>query len=208
MITELSGNRDNLRIDGKRLWGSLMEMAKIGATQRGGCNRQALTREDQRGRDLFVSWCQSAGCSVSVDQMGNIFARRAGRDNDLPPVITGSHLDTQPTGGKFDGVYGVLAGLEVIRTLNDNNVLTKAPLEVVVWTNEEGARFAPAMVGSGVWSGAMVQQQVYAAKDKAGNSFGEELERIGYKGTLPARAKPVAAAFEAHIEQGPILEAE
>ena len=184
-----------------------MEMALIGATPRGGCNRQALSDEDKVGRDLFVSWCREAGCKVSVDEMGNIFARRAGRDDSLPPVITGSHLDTQPTGGKFDGVYGVLAGLEVIRTLQDADVETRAPLEVVVWTNEEGARFAPAMVGSGVWAGAMERDDVYAATDKAGKSFGAELTRIGYQGNLPARPRPIRAAFEAHIEQGPILEA-
>lgn len=197
-----------LRINGQRLWDSLMEMARIGATGRGGCNRQALTDEDRQGRDLFVSWCKAAGCGISIDEMGNIFARRPGIDDSLPPVITGSHLDTQPTGGKFDGVYGVLAGLEVMRTLQDAGVATRAPLEVVVWTNEEGARFAPAMVGSGVWAGEMSRDEIYAITDKSGKSFGEELERIGYKGDLPARPKPVRAAFEAHIEQGPILEAE
>ena len=196
-----------LRINGQRLWDSLMEMARIGATGRGGCNRQALTDEDRQGRDLFVSWCKAAGCGISIDEMGNIFARRPGMDDSLPPVITGSHLDTQPTGGKFDGVDGVLAGLEVMRTLQDAGVSTRAPLEVVVWTNEEGARFAPAMVGSGVWAGEMSRDEIYAITDKSGKSFGEELERIGYKGDLPARPKPVRAAFEAHIEQGPILEA-
>jgi N-carbamoyl-L-amino-acid hydrolase len=140
--------------------------------------------------------------------MGNIFARREGQDADAPPVIAGSHLDTQPTGGKFDGVYGVLSALEVMRTLQDNDVTTQAPLEAVVWTNEEGARFAPAMVGSGVWAGEMQRDAIYAIKDKAGKSFGEELERIGYKGEAPAQPKPLTAAFEVHIEQGPILEAE
>jgi N-carbamoyl-L-amino-acid hydrolase len=196
-----------LRINGQRLWDSLMEMAQIGATGRGGCNRQALTDEDKRGRDLFVRWCEAAGCKVSIDEMGNIFARRPGRDDSLAPVITGSHLDTQPTGGKFDGVYGVLAGLEVMRTLQDAGLATLAPLEVVVWTNEEGARFAPAMVGSGVWAGEMQRDEIYAITDKAGKSFAEELERIGYRGELPARPRPVRAAFETHIEQGPILEA-
>ena len=185
-----------------------MQMAQIGATQRGGCNRQALTDEDKRGRDLFAKWCRDAGCAVSVDEMGNMFARRPGRNPDAPPVITGSHLDTQPTGGKFDGVYGVLAGLEVLRTLDEAGVETDAPLEVVVWTNEEGARFAPAMVGSGVWAGEMQRDEVYAIEDKAGKRFGEELERIGYRGDLPAQPRPIRAAFEAHIEQGPILEAE
>ncbi len=142
-----------IHINGQRLWQTLMEIAQIGGTDKGGCNRQALTHEDKLGRELFMGWCEEAGCTVRVDQMGNIFARRDGQDNSLPAVITGSHLDTQPTGGKFDGVYGVLAGLEVIRSLNDHDVTTKHPIEVVVWTNEEGARFSPAMIGSGVWSG-------------------------------------------------------
>jgi len=199
---------EQMRINGQRLWDSLMEMAQIGATPRGGCNRQALTEEDRQGRDLFVGWCKAIGCEISVDEMGNIFARRAGRDNTLPPVITGSHLDTQPTGGKFDGVYGVLAGLEVLRTLEDAGLETEAALEVVVWTNEEGARFAPAMMGSGVWAGEMQRDDIYATTDKAGKPFVEELARIGYKGDLPATPRPIRAAFEAHIEQGPILEAE
>ena len=199
---------DSMRINGQRLWDSLMEMAQIGATPRGGCNRQALTEEDRRGRDLFVGWCKAIGCEINVDEMGNIFARRAGRDNTLPPVITGSHLDTQPTGGKFDGVYGVLAGLEVLRTLEDAGLETEAALEVVVWTNEEGARFAPAMMGSGVWAGEMQRDDIYATTDKAGKPFVKELARIGYKGDLPATPRPIRAAFEAHIEQGPILEAE
>jgi N-carbamoyl-L-amino-acid hydrolase len=198
----------DLRINGQRLWDSLMAMAQIGATGRGGCNRQALTDEDKQGRDLFVRWCEEAGCTVTFDEMGNIFARRPGNRPDAPPVMTGSHLDTQPTGGKFDGVYGVLAGLEVLRTLADADIVTEAPLEVVVWTNEEGARFAPAMVGSGVWAGEMQRDTVYAITDKQGKSFLEELERIGYRGDLPAAPRPIRAAFEAHIEQGPILEAE
>ena len=198
----------NIRINGQRLWDSLMEMAQIGATDRGGCNRQALTDEDKQGRDLFTNWCRAAGCAVGVDEMGNIFARRPGRNADAPPVMTGSHLDTQPTGGKFDGVYGVLSGLEVLRTLEEASIETEVPLEVVVWTNEEGARFAPAMVGSGVWAGEMQRDDVYAIEDKAGKRFREELERIGYLGDLPAKPRPIRAAFEAHIEQGPILDAE
>ena len=198
----------HIRINGQRLWDSLMVMAEISATERGGCNRQALTDEDKLGRDLFANWCREAGCTVSVDEMGNMFARRPGSNTDAPPVITGSHLDTQPTGGKFDGVYGVLAGLEVLRTLEEAGIETDAPLEVVVWTNEEGARFAPAMVGSGVWASEMQRDEVYAIEDKAGKRFGEELERIGYRGDLPAKPRPIRAAFEAHIEQGPILEAE
>ena len=161
---------------------TLMDMARIGATAKGGCNRQALTDEDREGRDLFVSWCEQIGCQVSVDAIGNIFARRAGRDDSLPPVLAGSHLDTQPTGGKFDGVYGVLAGLEVLRTLHAARIVTEAPFEVAVWTNEEGSRFNPAMIGSGVWSGVMDIETAYAALDKAGKTMGGELERIGYRG--------------------------
>ena len=142
-----------LTINGERLWSTLMEMAKIGGTAKGGCNRQALTEEDKIGRELFIGWCKDIGCTLRVDQMGNMFLRMAGEDNSLAPVITGSHLDTQPTGGKFDGVYGVLAGLEVLRTLHDAGITPLRPIEVAVWTNEEGARFSPAMVGSGVWCG-------------------------------------------------------
>ncbi|MAZ86943.1 MAG: Zn-dependent hydrolase [Cellvibrionaceae bacterium] len=195
-------------VNGERLWQTLMEMAKIGATENGGCNRQALTDLDKQGRDLFINWCEEAGCSIQVDEMGNIFARRAGRNNSLPAVLTGSHLDTQPTGGKFDGVYGVLAGLEVIRTLNDNDIETEAAIETAVWTNEEGARFSPAMVGSGVWAGNFERDAVYSKTDKQGLRFEDELRRIGYLGEQPAQARPLAAAFEVHIEQGPILEAE
>jgi N-carbamoyl-L-amino-acid hydrolase len=183
-----------------------MEMAEIGATPAGGCNRQALTDEDKAGRDLFVRWCQRSGCSVRIDEVGNLFARRSGAVDASPPVLMGSHLDTQPTGGRFDGVYGVLAGLEVLETLADRGVTTRAPLELVAWTNEEGARFAPAMLGSGVWSGAFALEEARASVDKRGRSVGSELERIGYRGDAPARATPVSAAFEAHIEQGPILE--
>lgn len=183
-----------------------MEMAEIGKTPRGGCNRQTLTDEDQQGRDLFVAWCEAAGCTVTVDNMGNIFARRSGTDNSLPPVIAGSHLDTQPTGGKFDGVYGVLAGLEVIRTLNDNKLETDCPIEVVCWTNEEGARFSPAMLGSGVWTGAFDLEYGHNRTDKKGKTVREELQRIGYLGSVPAKPKPLKAAFEVHIEQGPVLE--
>ncbi|MCW8126493.1 Zn-dependent hydrolase [Microbulbifer halophilus] len=195
-----------LRIDGRRLWDSLMEMARIGATPAGGCNRQALTDEDREGRDLFVGWCREIGCEIRVDRMGNIFVRRQGADAELPPVVTGSHLDTQPTGGKFDGVYGVLAGLEVLRTLEDNGIQTEAPLELVVWTNEEGARFSPAMIGSGVWAGEFSLEYGHNRADKAGKTLGAELERIGYLGEAPAEPHPITAAFETHIEQGPILE--
>ena len=197
-----------LRIDGDRLWRSLMEMARIGATERGGCNRQTLTDDDRQGRDLFVEWCQDAGCEVHVDQMGNIFARRSGAVAEAACVMAGSHLDTQPTGGKFDGVYGVLAGLEVIRSLNDANVDTHRPIEAVCWTNEEGARFAPAMIGSGVWAGEFELAYAHGRTDKQGKSIGDELARIGYLGAETCEAYPVFAAFEAHIEQGPILEKE
>ncbi len=199
---------DGLRIDGDRLWCRLTEMAQIGATANGGVCRVALTDEDKRGRDLFVAWCRDAGCTISVDPIGNIFARRPGVDNTLPPVLAGSHLDSQPTGGRFDGVYGVLAGLEVVETLNDHGVTTNAPLEIVAWTNEEGARFAPALTGSGVFTGVFNLKSTLQIKDKAGCSIGDELQRIGYAGEASVGGRPIKAAFEAHIEQGPILEAE
>ena len=198
----------NLGIDGKRLWDSIMEMAKIGATEKGGNCRLALTDLDKQGRDLFVKWCQGAGCTIKVDKMGNIFARRAGRNDDLPPVMTGSHLDTQPTGGRFDGVFGVLAGLEVVRSLNDLGYETEHPVEVVVWTNEEGSRFAPAMVSSGVFGGVFDLEYGLSRADQDGKTMGEELERIGYAGPEDVGGRDVHAYFEAHIEQGPILEAE
>ncbi len=198
----------NLRVNGQRLWDSLMEMARIGATEKGGVCRLALTDLDRQGRDLFVRWAKEAGCTVSVDAMGNIFARRPGRRPDLPPVGAGSHLDSQPTGGKFDGAYGVLAALEVVRTLNDYRYETLAPVEIVVWTNEEGSRFAPAMVGSGVFAGAFDLAYGLSRTDTEGRTLGEELERIGYAGEAAPGGRPFAAFFEAHIEQGPILEAE
>ncbi len=185
-----------------------MMLAEIGATAKGGCNRQALTDEDKRGRDLFVEWCKEAGCIVKIDEMGNIFARRAGRDNDLPAVIAGSHLDTQPTGGKFDGVYGVLSALEVIRSLNDAGIETETPIEAVCWTNEEGARFSPAMIGSGVWAGEFDIEYGHSRADKDGKTLGDELEQIGYLGDVPCKPDNIKAAFEVHIEQGPILENE
>jgi len=198
----------NLRVDGGRLWDSLMEMAEIGALPGGGCRRLALSDEDKAGRDLFVAWCEAAGCTVSVDGIGNIFARRPGRDGARSPVMTGSHLDTQPHGGKFDGVYGVLAGLEVVRALNDAGIETDAPVEVAVWTNEEGARFAPSMNGSGVFAGVYSVDEGLACSDADGITMGQELDRIGYAGPRPCQGNPVGTYFEAHIEQGPILEAE
>ena len=197
-----------LKINADRLWNSLMEMARIGATPKGGVCRLALTDLDRQARDLFVSWCQQAGCSIKVDRMGNIFARRAGRNNHLAPVGTGSHLDSQPTGGRFDGVYGVLAGLEVMRTLNDQGIRTERPVETSVWTNEEGSRFAPAMLASGVYAGAFSLDYGLSRTDADGKTIGAELQRIGYAGTEPMGGRAVHAFFETHIEQGPILEAE
>ena len=194
-------------INAERLWNRLMHMAQIGATVGGGCNRQALTDEDAAGRELFMTWCKDAGCDIRLDAIGNIFARRPGRDATAAPVMTGSHLDTQPTGGKFDGIYGVLAGLEVVETLNDHGIETDHPVEVVVWTNEEGSRFDTAMMGSAVWSGAMPLAKAYQLEDLQGISVESELQRIGQLGQdLPRQ--PVHAAFELHIEQGPILETE
>ncbi|MCC3305915.1 Zn-dependent hydrolase [Sneathiella sp. HT1-7] len=198
----------NMTVKSDRLWDSLMEMAKIGATEKGGCCRLALTDLDKEGRDLFSLWCSEVGCTIKVDKMGNIFARRAGSRDDLPPVMMGSHLDTQPTGGKYDGVYGVLAGLEVLRTLNDFDVQTVHPVEVAVWTNEEGSRFAPAMVASGVFAGAFELDYGLSRADADGKTMGEELQRIGYAGTEEVGGREIKAFFEAHIEQGPILEHE
>ena len=199
---------DDPRINGERLWASLMEMATIGATPAGGVCRLALSDFDKEARDLFIAWCEDAGCAISVDRIGNIFARRAGGDDGLAPVVTGSHLDTQPTGGKFDGAYGVLAGLEVMRTLNDNGAETKAPFEAIAWTNEEGCRFTTSMAGSGVFAGVYTVDYIRARTDADGVIFGEELERIGYAGAEAVGGRPFAAYFEAHIEQGPFLEAE
>lgn len=198
-----------LRVNGQRLWDSLMQLAQLGATEKGGVCRIALTDLDRQGRDLFTRWAREAGCEVRVDAIGNIFARRAGRNNALPPITTGSHIDTQPTGGKFDGNYGVLAGLEVIRSLNDAGIETEAPVEVAVWTNEEGSRFVPVMMGSGVFAGAFTLEHALAQRDTDGVSVAEALSAIGYVGAVPASAtaSPVGAYFEAHIEQGPVLEA-
>ena len=198
----------DLRVNGERLWQSLMTMAEIGATAKGGVNRQTLTDEDRRGRDLFRRWCEEAGLSVTVDQMGSMFGHRPGRDQGRPPVLLGSHLDSQPTGGKFDGPLGVLAALEVIRTLNDHGIVTQAPLEVVNWTNEEGVRFAPAMIASGVFAGVFDLEYGLARTDHDGRTIGAELRRIGYAGEQKVGHRPLGALFELHIEQGPILEAE
>jgi N-carbamoyl-L-amino-acid hydrolase len=199
----------NLKVNGERLWASLMELARIGATEKGGVCRLAASDLDGEARRLFIRWCEEAGCSVTVDRIGNIFARRPGRNPDLPPVMTGSHLDTQPTGGRFDGAYGVLAGLEVVRSLNDLGYETEAPVEIVAWTNEEGSRFSPAMVGSGAFTGVFGLDDALATRDNntPGLTLGGELARIGFAGPAPVGGREVAAYFEAHIEQGPILEA-
>ena len=195
-----------LTVNSDRQWNRLMELAAIGATPKGGVCRVALTDEDRKGRDRYIEWCKKAGCAIEIDQMGNIFARRAGKVDTLPPILIGSHLDSQPTGGKFDGAYGVLAGLELIETLNDHQVETNHPIEVVSWTNEEGARFAPAMISSGVFAGVFTLTEAYNCTDKEGIRLGDELERIGYKGSVPVGNRPYKATFEIHIEQGPILE--
>ncbi|TPI28646.1 Zn-dependent hydrolase [Mesorhizobium sp. B3-2-1] len=199
---------ENLRINSDRLWDSIMEMAKIGPGIAGGNNRQTVTDEDGEGRHLFKRWCDAAGLEMGVDEMGTMFARREGTDPSLPPVYVGSHLDTQPTGGKYDGVLGVLGGLEIVRSLNDLDIKTKHPIVVTNWTNEEGARFAPAMMASGVFAGVLDQADVYKHTDKNGKKFGEELERIGWKGTEKVGDRKIHAFFELHIEQGPILEDE
>ncbi len=198
----------NLKINGTRLWDSLMEMAKIGPGIAGGNNRQTVTDEDGEGRKLFQKWCEEAGLSMGVDTMGNMFMRREGTDPDLLPVYVGSHLDTQPTGGKYDGVLGVLAGLELVRTLNDLNIKTKHPIVITNWTNEEGTRFAPAMLASGVFAKMHTLDWAYGREDAEGKKFGEELARIGWKGDEKVGARKMHAMFELHIEQGPILEAE
>ena len=197
----------NLRINADRLLVSLMELATIGGTEKGGVCRIALTDLDRQGRDLFVRWCKEAGCEIRVDQVGNIFARRAGRDNSKPPIMTGSHLDTQPTGGKFDGVLGVLGGLEALRTLHDLGYETQAPLMLVNWTNEEGSRFAPAMLGSGVYAGVFDRAYADTREDRQGVTFAQAIDSIGYRGEAAPGSVTFGAMFELHIEQGPILEA-
>lgn len=199
---------ENMRINPDRLWDSLMEMAKIGPGIAGGNNRQTLTDEDGEGRRLFQSWCEASGLTMGVDEMGTMFARREGTDPDALPVYVGSHLDTQPTGGKFDGVLGVLGGLEVIRSLDDLGIKTRHPIVVTNWTNEEGARFAPAMLASGVFAGVLEQDWACKRTDAKGKVFGEELERIGWKGDEKVGQRKMKAFFELHIEQGPILEDE
>ncbi|MFJ1292010.1 Zn-dependent hydrolase [Paracoccus yeei] len=207
-LAESAAPAANIKVDGDRLWDSLMEMAKIGPGIAGGNNRQALTDEDAEARRLFRSWAEEAGMVMTVDQMGNMFFRHEGEDPGLDPVYIGSHLDTQPTGGKYDGVLGVLAGLEVVRSIRDLGLRTRRPIVVTNWTNEEGTRFAPAMLASGVFAGVIDQDHAYSRKDAKGRSFGEELERIGWKGDEVPGDRKIHAMFEYHIEQGPILEAE
>lgn len=199
---------ENLKINKERLWDSLMEMAKIGPGIAGGCNRQTLTDEDAEGRALFQKWCEAAGMTMGVDTMGNMFMTRPGTDPDALPVYMGSHLDTQPTGGKYDGVLGVLGALEAVRTMNDLDIKTKHPIVIANWSNEEGTRFAPAMLASGVFAGIHDQDWAYDRVDAKGKRYGDELERIGWKGDEPVGARKMHAMLELHIEQGPILEAE
>ena len=210
MSTATAIDIENVRINGDRLWASLMELAKIGATPKGGVCRLTLTDLDKQGRDLVIGWARAAGMTVTIDKIGNGFMRRAGRNNSLPPIVTGSHIDTQPTGGKFDGNYGVLAGLEVLQTLSDAGIRTRAPLEVCVWTNEEGSRFVPVMMGSGVYAGAFTLAHALAAQDAAGISVQQALHDTAQAGSHPASvadgAPRFGAYFEAHIEQGPVLE--
>ncbi|WP_431151941.1 Zn-dependent hydrolase [Acidovorax facilis] len=206
MDTKVKTDIENLRINGDRLWASLMELAQIGATPKGGVCRLTLTDLDKQGRDLVTRWAREAGMTVTIDKIGNGFMRRPGRNNKLPPIMTGSHIDTQPTGGKFDGNYGVLAGIEVVRTLNDHGIETEAPIEVAFWTNEEGSRFVPVMMGSGVFAKAFTLEHAYAATDTEGKTVKGELERIGYIGDQEPGDHPIGAYFETHIEQGPVLE--
>ncbi len=206
MSTSTPPNIDALRVNGQRLWDSLMELAKIGATPKGGVCRLTLTDLDRQGRDLVTRWASAAGLRITIDKIGNGFMRRPGRNNALPPIVAGSHIDTQPTGGKFDGNFGVLAGLEVVRTLNDHGIETEAPIEVAFWTNEEGSRFVPVMMGSGVFAKAFTLEHAYAATDHAGKTVKDELQRIGYMGPEEPGEHPIGAYFEAHIEQGPVLE--
>jgi beta-ureidopropionase / N-carbamoyl-L-amino-acid hydrolase len=198
----------NLQIDPQRLWDTLMETAKFGATPKGGICRLTLSDADRQVRDWFKTRCEALGCTVAVDEVGNMFARRPGKNDALAPIAMGSHLDTQPTGGKFDGVLGVLGALEAMRTLQEKGYETNAPIEIVNWTNEEGSRFAPAMLASGVFAGVFTPEFARSCPDRDGKTFGEELQRIGYKGAEKAGARKFGAMFELHIEQGPILENE
>ncbi len=200
--------KSNLAINPQRLWDQIMETASYGATQKGGIKRLTLSDDDKKVRDWFKKECEALGCTVTVDAVGNMFALKSGRKNSLPPIAMGSHLDTQPTGGKFDGVLGVLGALEALRTMVDLGYETNAPIMIVNWTNEEGSRFAPAMLASGVYAKVFTPDYAYERTDRDGKTFGDELERIGYKGKAAAGSQKFQAMFELHIEQGPILEAE
>ena len=199
---------NKLQVNGERLWHTIMETARFGRTEKGGVCRLTLSDADHQVRDWLVRECEAAGCAVSIDEMGTIFARRPGKDNTLPPIAIGSHLDTQPSGGKFDGIAGVLSGLEVLRTLNEAGYTTTAPLELIDWTNEEGSRFQPPMLASGVFADVFERDFAYASEDRDGNKFGAELERIGYRGERKCPDHKLGAYFELHIEQGPVLEKE
>jgi len=199
---------ENLTVNAERLRTTLEKMAQIGATSGGGVHRLALSHEDKQARDLFLKWLKEIDLEVMVDEMGNIFGKRPGKDNALPPVLSGSHIDSQPQGGRFDGILGVMGGLEVLRTIHENRIVTRRPVMIVDWTNEEGSRFSPALIGSGVWVGKLNREWAYSRSDILGKKLGEELERIGYKGKQPAKRWPIHAYFELHIEQGPILEIE
>ncbi len=200
-------DHDDLHVDGDRLWRTLHQLAEIGATPAGGVARVALTDDDRAGRDQFVEWATELGCSIHLDRIGNLFARYEGTDPARKPVVIGSHLDSQPTGGKFDGAYGVMVGLEILRVLHDRDRRTAAPIEVVSWTNEEGARFPPAMLGSGVFGGAISLEAGLSSRAADGTALGEELQRIGYSGPELPGSRPIGFYLEPHIEQGPILEA-
>lgn len=203
-----NGKISNLRIDGQALWSDLMETAQFGGTVKGGVRRLTLTQEDKLVRDWFMQTCKALECTVSYDSMGNLFARRPGQDNTLPPITMGSHLDTQPTGGKFDGILGVLGGLSVLRALHQSGYVTRHPIELINWTNEEGSRFSPPMMCSGVFAGVFTEEEVLNKRDRSNMRFGDELEAVGYRGSEPCGQHPLTAYFELHIEQGPILEAE
>ena len=205
---ETNMNEETLRVNGRRLRKSLEAMARIGATAGGGVSRLALSDEDREARSLLIQWLREIDLEVAVDEMGNIFGKRPGLRTDLAPVMSGSHVDSQPMGGRFDGILGVMGMLEVLRTLQENRVETRRPLAIVDWTNEEGSRFSPAMMGSGVWAGILDREWAYSRSDLVGKKVGEELERIGFKGVSPCRKWPVHAYFELHIEQGPVLERE
>lgn len=199
-------NIEDLRVNGNRLQNTLEKMAQIGATTGGGVHRLTLTEEDKQARDLFVNWLHDLSLEITIDELGNVFGKRSGNNKDLPPVMSGSHIDSQPKGGRFDGILGVMGALEALRTIDDNNLSTNRSIVIVNWTNEEGSRFAPAMVGSGVWSGALQRDWVYDRKDVNGKRFEDELTRIGYKGLEPCQKWPVQCYYEYHIEQGPLLE--